>query len=137
VEAKGSRRKSDDDFKNKYPFNLFSFISCRLKTLMKQFFKLKWFIFRGNDFRLSSYVAQVSRDAVEIGFVFRGQSERQIGRNKFFICSYSTRRVNDGRGFWRKTMMIIFLKGIGGMKGEFVGDVTLRCEGGKLEGSLS
>jgi hypothetical protein len=59
VEAKGSRRKSDDDFKNKYPFNLFSFISCRLKTLMKQFFKLKWFIFRGNDFRLSSYVAQV------------------------------------------------------------------------------
>jgi hypothetical protein len=38
-------KQSDEDFKNKYPFNLFSFISCLLKTLMKQFFKLKWFIF--------------------------------------------------------------------------------------------
>lgn len=51
------QRKSDEDFKNKYPFNLFSFISCRLKTLMKQFLKLKCFILRKMIFL--SYLADL------------------------------------------------------------------------------
>lgn len=67
---------------------------------MKQFFKLKWFIFRKKKiiFRLSSYVAQAmrcGRDALFSLIFFGGKSERQIGRNKFFICSYSTHHVND------------------------------------------
>ena len=96
---KGSRRNSDDDFKNKYPFNLFSFISCRLKTLMKQFFKLKWFIFSRRREKKNIFVFHpTSRKPVRCGWdwlCFWGQSERQIEGNKIFISSCSTRRVND------------------------------------------
>lgn len=90
------REKSDEDFKNKYPFNLCSFISCRLKTLMKQFFKLKWFIFkRWFSSHFSAYLRL--RWASRASSFVSTRNERQIGSSKFFI---SARQYSLCSGEW-------------------------------------
>src|SRR5690349_20756140 len=78
---KESQAKAVRIFKNKYPFNLLKLL-CLLKTLMKQFFKLKCFIFEKYQifvplalaFTVSALLlkAEENDKLVEINSDFRG-----------------------------------------------------------------
>lgn len=102
------REKSDEDFKNKYPFNLFSFISCRLKTLMKQFFKLKWFILRKIILSLFTFFSMPAYSRREVRFtslaLFRAEANDKLEEINFSFSTVQNfsreRRVSDGRKFW-------------------------------------